>query len=273
MLGTEIQPSLFDVLHSVLKGGGGWLKVAGVKNLLRLYDKTERVGLQHPNDVQLISLDLTLEDPAAAREHLTGVLQRFLVPCGLRRRTEIARDRAIDRLVWCAAGVPRDFLSLLERSIGLAAQHQRKRVGVEEVNGAVGEYGQEKMSELEKDTTGENQRLSQIVEQLQSIVLDKHRSNCFLVRPDTSHDGYLSLRKLVDLRLVHLIHPSITPDAAGNRYEAYLLDYSFYTGVRRRQRLTELKIDSSDRPRYTTLRRLPKVDLDALIEGAGEPVT
>lgn len=264
LVDTGIQPVLFDVVYSVFKGGGGWVKVAGVKNLLRLYDPAKKVGLQAPHDVQLISLDLTLVDPAAARDHLTGVLQQFLEACRLRRSNEIIPNRAIDRLVWCSAGVPRDFLMLFERSIALAVQHRRRRVGVQEVNLAVGEFGQQKMSELEQDTGQEGVSLRGALERLQTAALDEKRSNSFLIRQDTNHEAYKMLQKLVDLRLVHLIHPSITPGAAGERYEAYLLDYSFYTGIRRRHGMSELKITANEPPKYAILRKLPKIDLDSI---------
>jgi hypothetical protein len=264
LIGPELQPMLFDVVYSVFKGNGGWLKIAGVKNLLRLYDQSSNVGLQYPHDVQHISLDLTLVDPAAARDHLSGVLEQFLNACGLKQSRHMIPDRAIDRLVWCAAGVPRDFLLLFERSVAFAVQHRRRRVGVQEVNLAVGEFGQQKMSELEQDTGEEGVLLRQGLDLLQAAALDDHKSNSFLIRQNRKHNGYKMLQKLVDLRLVHMIHPSITPGAAGEKYEAYLLDYSFYTGLRRRHGISELKITANEPPKYATLRRLPKIDLDTI---------
>lgn len=264
VVGSSLHPQLFDFLHSVFKGTGGWLKIAGVKNLTRLYDASSRVGLQSPNDVQIVSLDLTLVDPGSARDHLLSIVQRFLAICGIDRSNQVIADRAIDRLVWCSAGVPRDFLSLFERSIGFALQHRRKKVGVEEVNLAVGEFGQDKMAELEQDTTDEGTSLQRSLERLQHAALDENKSNSFLIRQEISHPGYTAIQKLMDLRLVHLIHPSITPSSAGEKFEAYLLDYSFYTGVRRRHGLKELKINVDAPPRYGDLRKLPRIDLDEI---------
>ena len=45
---------------------------------------------------------------------------------------------------------------------------------------------------------------------------------------------------LSDLRMVHLIHQSITPEKAGERYEAFILDYSLFTGFRRRPNVREM---------------------------------
>lgn len=269
LLGSAIQPHLFAFMNSLFSGAGAWLQVAGVKNLTRLYESASRVGLQAPNDIQVLSLDLTLDDPAAAREHLTGVLNSFLKECGFSRPGLVVRDAAIERLVWCAAGVPRDFLALFEQSIGVAIQQRRRRVGVQDVNVVVGEFGQEKIADLEQDTSEEGDSLRKALERLQDAALNENRSNSFLVRLDTSHDGYQLLQKLVDLRLVHLIHPSVTPGKAGQRFEAYLLDYSFYTGVRRRQNLSELKIRADEPPRYAVLRKLPKIELSRIAGDEG----
>jgi hypothetical protein len=153
---------------------------------------------------------------------------------------------------------------LFERSVAFAKQHRRHRVGVQEVNLAVGEFGQEKIRELEQDIGDGGTTLREALERLQKAVLDEHKRNSFLIRKDTRHEGYKALQKLVDLRLVHLIQPSITPDHAGVRYEAYLLDYSFYTGVRRRHGLSELKIGGNEPPKWADLRKLPKIDLDLI---------
>jgi hypothetical protein len=265
VIAGALQPFLFDCVASMLKGAGGWLKVAGVKNLLRLYEPATKTGLQPPHDVQLVQLDLTLVDPGAAREHLTSILSQFLSACGFKHSGTIIHDRAIDRLVWCSAGVPRDFLWLLERGIAFAVQHRRRKVGVQEVNLSVGEFGQAKMSELNEDVTDDGEFLRSNLERLQSIVLDQNKANSFLIRLDPNHPGYQAIQKLADLRLVHLIHPSITPGKAGKRFEAYLLDYSFYTGMRRRHGLSELQIHADEPPRYAELRRLPKVDLNIIV--------
>ncbi len=261
----ELQPFLFDAVHSVLKGAGGWLNVAGVKNLTSLYDSGRSIGLQVPHDAQPINLDLTLTDPGAARNHLLTISEKFLVTCGIRRRASVIPDSAIERLVWCSAGVPRDFLWLFQNALLHALQNRRRRVGVQEVNLAVGEFGQSKMQELAEDTTEESETLRTLVDNLQRQCLDILRSNSFLVKSTPHVRGYKLLQKLMDLRLVHLLHPSITPGRAGERYEAYLLDYSFYTGVRRRHGLAELRISSQAPPRYVELRHLPKIDVQDLL--------
>jgi len=194
-----------------------------------------------------------------------AILEKFLTSCGIRRRVSLIPDAAIERLVWCSAGVPRDFLWLFQTAMQHALQNRRGRIGVQEVNLAVGEFSQAKMTELAEDTTESADDLRELLENLQDKCLTELRSNSFLVKFAPRRRGYELLQKLMDLRLIHLLHPSINPGRAGERYEAYLLDYSFYTGVRRRHGLSELHITAETPPRYRELRRLPKVDLDGLI--------
>ena len=132
---------------------------------------------------------------------------------------------------------------------------------------ATGEYGTQKMADLAKDTTEESGSLQDFLNRLQNKCLDDLRSNSFLIRQTPSEKGYELIQKLMDLRLVHLLHPSITPGKAGQRYEAYLLDYAFYTGIRRRQGLKELQI-TGEPLKYAVLRRLPRVDAEGLVDGS-----
>ena len=125
------------------------------------------------------------------------------------------------------------------------------------------------MAGLEQETSGEAESLRDVRDASKSQGLDYHRRNSFLVRQQSNHQGYVLLQKLVDLRMVHLLRPSLTPGKAGERYEAYLLDYSFYLWVHRRHGLSELKIRANEPPKYSELRALPKIALDTLV---GVPV-
>jgi hypothetical protein len=64
---------------------------------------------------------------------------------------------------------------------------------------------------------------------------------------------------LSDLRLVHLIHQTITPHKAGERYEAYLVDYSLFTGFRRRPNIKELLPEDGKQFKAKELRKLPEL--------------
>jgi hypothetical protein len=223
------------------------------------------LGLQAPNNAQVIDLDFALTDPAKTKKHLIAILDIYLKLVGITRREEIIPEPAINRLVWCSAGVARDFLALFNVALRYAQESGHKAVWLQDVNLAVGEMAPSKLSEWEDEIAfEETQDVRITLEKLQRVCLDDHQKNAFLVPYQPDKRGYQILQKLVDLRLVHLLHPNITPSRAGERYEAYLLDHSFYTGMRRRKGIQEVQI-KGNRPKYAELRKLPRVDLDTFV--------
>jgi hypothetical protein len=266
LLAPALQPLLVDMVYSVARGSNIWLKLAYVRNLAVVYDSVRQVGLNIPNDAQLVTLDQTLVDPAAARDHLMNILRLFLNRCGYSKPAELVGQEAVERLVWCSAGVPRDFLALFSDGLRVAREGGHKRLGVQDVNVAAGEFAAIRMQQLPSEFTGSEETIRAALDEVQRFCLDENRGNAFLALLEPGHPGYKTLAMLADLRFIHLLHPSITAGRAGVRYEAYLLDYSFYTGMRRRQNITEVRIEG-ERPKRAELRRLPRMDLNRLPVG------
>jgi len=254
----DAQPQLLHALHGALKGANGWLKVAGLSSLLNVYSPATREGLQVPGDAQILSLDLTLENPEAAEKHLDAILSAFIESVGYRLNSSVLPDSAFKRLVWATAGVPRDFLQMFARSIGHAQRNKHATVTLSDVNIAIGEFGQQKMDDVLRDARNEADTLRDFLEKLEEFCLDEHKINAFLVRSEASKERNL-IHALSDLRMVHLIHQSITPDRAGERYEAYIIDYSIFTGFRRRPSVREM-VPQEAQFRAAELRVLPKID-------------
>ena len=67
---------------------------------------------------------------------------------------------------------------------------------------------------------------------------------------------YRHIKKLADLRLVHVISEGITVGEAGRKYLALILDYGFYTGIRAAQSV-DLFNRQTQRVTYNSLRKLP----------------
>lgn len=261
---STLQPALLHLLNGALKGANGFLKVAGVRTLTNFYSPSTRQGLQIPGDAQEISLDLTLENPEAAESHLRAILENFLEAVGYRLSDQVMPQAAFKRLVWANAGVPRDFLQMFARAVEHAGRNAHSSVTVSDVNIAIGESGQRKSQELQEDTRNELAQLQLMTVALESYCLDHNKVNAFLLKSEDSDERRL-VRKLSDLRLVHLIHQSITPDRAGERYEAFILDYSLFTGFRRRPNIREM-VPSSGQFKASELRKLPKVSRGFLAE-------
>jgi AAA ATPase domain len=266
LLERDEQPTVLHLIHGALKGANGWLKVAGLRSLLNYYSSATRKGLQVPGDAQLVSLDLTLENPEAAESHLRAILLGFLHAIGYSGFSGVLPEAAFRRLAWANAGVPRDFLQMFARAIEHARRNRHSVVTLSDVNGAIGEFGQQKMDELEQDARNGAGELRTMLSALERYCLEDNEINAFLLRSEDSTERRL-VHILSDLRLLHLINQSITPDKAGERYEAFILDYSLFTGFRRRPNINEM-IPEEGQFKAAELRTLPKVSKDFLAKRA-----
>lgn len=259
LISFEEQPKILHLVHAAVKGANGWLKVAGLRSLLNYYSPAKKIGLQVPGDAQLIPLDLTLENPELAESHLKAILEGFLKGVGYSLSGAVLPAAAFKRLAWANAGVPRDFLQMFGRALYHARRNRHAVVTLTDVNAAIGESGQTKMDELAQDARNTQGELIAFLDTLETICLEKHHINAFLVRSETSREREL-VHVLSDLRLVHLINQSITPDKAGERYEAYIIDYSLFTGFRRRPGVKEMVPEEGQfQFRASELRKLPKL--------------
>jgi hypothetical protein len=263
LVGTDLQPLLLDIVYSVCRDSRIWLNVACVRHLAVLYDPARQIGVSVGHDVQPIELDKNLVNPLDTRRHLTDILEAFLRHCGFMNLGSLALPQARDRLVWCSGGVPRDCLALFSKALRSARQHQRHKLGVQEVNLAAGESAEFKLQQLSFEAAESVDEVRSAINTIQTFCLARRQANAFLALIDPQHPANRVLNRLADLRFIHLLHPGITTDKAGVRYQAYLLDFSFYTGMRRRQGITEVKIEGEG-PKRERLRRLPKLDLNEL---------
>jgi len=227
-----------------------------LRSLLKVYDPATKKGLQTPGDAQIISLDLTLVDPEAAEKHLRSILLSFLSLVGVQKITAIIAEQAFHRLVWANAGVPRDFLQMFSKALEHASRARRQRVELTDANLAIGEFGQQKMSDLEQDARNEESKLKRTLNAIEEHCLDKKKVNAFLIRSQSTPE-YRAVQTLSDLRLLHLLHQTITPHKAGERYEAYMLDYSLFTGFRRRPNIKQMLPADTRQFKAAELRKIP----------------
>jgi hypothetical protein len=266
----EEQPRLLHLVHGALKGANGWLKVAGLRSLLNVYSPRTREGLQVPGDAQTISLDLTLENPQAAENHLRAILDSFLRAVGYSFGEAVLPAAAFRRLVWANAGVPRDFLQMFARASEHSRRNKHAAVTLSDINVAINEFGQRKIDEMSQDARNSQGELRTMLSALESYCLDnkEHRINAFQVKSEDSLERQL-IHTLSDLRLVHLIHQSTTPFKAGERYEAFILDYSLFIGYRRRLNIQEM-LPEDEQFKASELRKLPRVSKGFLEEHEAE---
>ncbi len=255
------QAQVIDYFHRIGKGNSLWIKIGTIRHRTTWYINGDPpVGTKIGDDIGEIDLDLTLERYANTRGFLSKVLDTFMGESGL-QRDDILTDGAFDRLVLASGGVTRDFLGILLRSILIARERgetaRGPKVGVEDVNGAAGDYDSSKREELSRDTLDESQSLEDEFARIGTFVKDHANANVFLMDKDLPDSEMESIEELVDLRLIHRVKSSVTVrDRPGRKFEAFMLDISQYTAARKKRELEIIEFwhpDADDSIRRTGL--------------------
>ncbi|MFJ9780652.1 hypothetical protein ACIRSS_13780 [Amycolatopsis sp. NPDC101161] len=245
------QPDVLDLLHASTRDADVWLKIASIRHLSRWYRPSPPVGLQTGQDVNVIDLDLSLQDPSAAVEFLGKVLDSYCRHAAISTTGNVIARNAVDRLVFASGGVPRDFLTLTSSAINKARSRSSARtVGLSDVNQAAGDAAKSKIGELEDDlasNTGFSSQTLQALSRVREFCLDVKGFTYFRVDfrdKERNPDEYGILSRLLDVRLVHLIDASVSDgDRAGERSECYALDLSQYSGYRLKQNIRVLDLN------------------------------
>jgi hypothetical protein len=244
------QADILDLLHASIRDADAWLKIASIRHLTRWFRPSPPVGLQTRQDVDLIDLDLSLQDPSAAAGFLTRVLGEYCKHAGISNPYQVITREAVDRLVFGSGGVPRDFLTLAAAAISKDRGRPGARlVGISAVNEAAGDAAQDKLGELEDDliaNSGYSEQAYQALTRIRGFCLDEKSFTYFRVDfrdKEKRSDEYAVLTRLLEVRLIHLIDASVSyADRAGERSECYTLDLSQYSGSRLKQGLRVLDL-------------------------------
>jgi hypothetical protein len=154
-----------------------------------------------------------------------------------------------------SAGVPRDALYIFSNSLTKATAARRKRIGLVDVNMSAADSLTEKERHVSEDVGDDAARVLATVGDIKTFCLKEIRTNAFLVHWDPGNRLYQTIKKAGDLRFIHVLHPGITPEQAGEKYEAFMLDYAFYTGFRKAPSVRELK----PTPEATSAKELRKL--------------
>jgi len=236
------QAQLLDYFHRIAKGNNLWLKVGTIRHRSEWYIHGDPpVGVKLGDDAHEINLDLTLEKYALTKEFLIAILNGLIDECTAPPIRDFVTDGAIDRLVLASGGVARDFLGIFRRSIDVTRErrqlHRRgPKIRAEDVNLAVGAYGEVKQEEFKRDTLEDRIKLERQFAKIIGFCINKANANCFLLDQDAKGEEIELINELVDLRLIHLVRSRVTVSGrTGKIFKAYLLDVSQYTGERKRR--------------------------------------
>lgn len=240
------QARLLDYFHRIAKGNDLWLKIGTIRHRSQWYvHGNPPTGLKIGDDADNIDLDLTLEKYALAKDFLANILKGLIEECSLPSIETFLAEGALDRLVLASGGVARDFLGIFRRSIDEARERLKRhpehyrgeKIGAEDVNLAVGAYGNNtKQEEFKRDTLDDRRNLETAFERIRNFCTKQANANCFLLDQDASGHEVELIQELVDLRLIHLVNSRVTvSNRIGKVYKAFMLDVSQYAGERKRR--------------------------------------
>ena len=195
------------------------------------------------DDIDEIDLDVTLEKYQTSKSFLFEVLEEFAAEANV-SLPSILTDGARDRLVLSSGGVARDFLGLFRRAVAETRERvlnkemaRGEKVGSEDVNRAAGSYYENKAEELNLDTDEQSRReVLSYIDSVKSFCIDKSGSNCLLVEKDIDAETRNMVGELVDLKFIHHVKSRVTVRGRDKKvFDAFMLDFSFYTGERTRR--------------------------------------
>jgi len=228
----DLQPLLLAKLYSICRDNKTFLKISCIEQFTKSWDASSRLGLEIPHDAQVIRLDHNLTMPDKSKTHIQNILDAHAVYCGLPNVSYICGRGVLSRLVWVAAGVPRDALNIFAQAIARAAVKDQKKVSITSVNAAVSEMAEEKVKDIKEDAAGRYDEVRSVLDDIQQFCVNKQRKNAFLVEIQPNNSKFNCIKELIALRLLHILHEGITPGEAGRRFMALMLDYGFYVGIR-----------------------------------------
>lgn len=232
LLDFNLQPDLLSAIYATARGNSTYIKASGIEQLCNPWDTERKIGFQSPHDAQLLRLDHNLTMPHKSLEHIEGILNAHAKYCGLPGVRYLIEEAAISRLILVAAAVPRDALSLFSQGISKALVKSQKMVTVTAINAAASEAAQIKMQEIQSDLPSGDDAIKSMLERVKEFCIITKKTNSFLLRIDASNKDFNLMQKLVALRLVHSLHEGITKSRAGEGYQALMLDFGFYVGIR-----------------------------------------
>ena len=227
-----LQPVLLSHLYAICRDNRTFLKISGIEQFVKTYDPFSRQGLEKPHDAQEIRLDYNLTLPDKSKNHIKSILDAQAVYCALPDISYLCGKGVLDRLVWVAAGVPRDALYIFSQAIARSTMRDEKKVSISSIHAAASEMVEGKLKDMQQDIFGDSEEVKPILEKIRSFCIDEKRKNAFLVEIKHENPLFAKIQQLIALRFLHVIHEGITPGKTGRRFMALMLDYGFYVGIR-----------------------------------------
>ncbi|KHD06457.1 hypothetical protein PN36_03765 [Candidatus Thiomargarita nelsonii] len=210
----ELQPVLLNHLYAICRDNRTFLKISGIEQFIK----------EKPYNAQEIRLDYNLTMPEKSKNHIKSILDAHAIYCALPDISYLCGKGVLDRLVWVAAGVPRDALYIFSQAIARSTMKDEKKVSISSINAAASEMAEVKLRDMQQDVFGDSDEVKHILEKIRLFCVDE--KPVFLVEIKNENTLFSKIKQLIALRLLHVIHEGITPRKAGRRFMALMLDYS-----------------------------------------------
>ena len=234
------QPDVLDYLQQIAKGTGIWLKIGGVGARMRPYrDGDPPTGMQPGQDMGELTLDVTLNNFATAKDFLEAMINRVLAPFEL-TTDQLMTFNARNRMVLaCGGAVARDYLTLTASALDAATERVRRqgetsddtlvRIEAEDVNIAARERMNKKVNEdLDLDAGADANRLRERWRDICDFARAQGNTAFILVRQEDIENSSWGeeIRQLENLRLIHRIKDAVpnTPNWRGVKCIVFLID-------------------------------------------------
>lgn len=235
------QAKVIDYFHRVAKSNNLWLKVGTIKHRSRWYEHSDPpIGMKLGDDAKEINLDISLEKFETLREFLKKILANLMLETPPITIAGLLNPTAIDRLIIASGGVTRDFIGIFANSVSQARNraldhHRGPKIGAEDVNLATGDYAPLKQEEFKLDSDSEREMLEAEFNKLVTFCTEESKCNVFLISQKLVGQVRDAIDQLIDLRLIHPVKSRVTlkKGAAGELFEAYMLDLSQYSAARK----------------------------------------
>lgn len=235
------QAKVIDYFHRIAKGNGMWVKIGTIKHRSQWYEHSDPpIGMKLGDDAKEINLDISLEKFETLKSFLRKVLENLLAEKPPLTINGLLNPSTIDRIIIASGGVTRDFVGIFSGSIAVArnrgeGHHRGKRIGLEDVNMAAGDYDSNKREEFKLDSADDRSKLESAFSKLVTFCTEQSKCNVFLVSQKLGGEVRESIDQLIDLRMIHPVKSRVTlkKGVAGELYEAYMLDLSQYTAARK----------------------------------------
>ncbi|MDF2452140.1 MAG: uncharacterized protein K0S26_1644 [Bacteroidota bacterium] len=236
----ELQPYLAELIKRVFISSNYTFKIAAIPYRSKFRETMHneiKIGLEEGGDIFPVSLDnryIYEIDKVGTKTFYNELLVNHLkeIDQGIFSEVDEPKfinyffaNQALSEILIASAGIPRDFINLFILSYN-NRNNSAQRIVLKNIRNSTTEwYTSDKKEEIDKDKITRH-LFEELVNQ---VILTKKKTHFLLPQ---KHSENRSIKKLVDLRVLHLRQKGISHKHVTNKtYDVYSIDYGSYTSL------------------------------------------